>query len=77
MNGNKIVCSKKYNYKITIGRIVMGCDGRLNMVHCKICNEIDRREKLVLKFNSLQKHVRRQKVKLHTLSMMWGNTSCP
>ncbi len=30
----------------------MGCNGKLNMVCCKICNEIDGREKLlVLKFD--------------------------
>jgi hypothetical protein len=32
---------------------MMGCDGKLNMVHYKICNEIYRKEKLEPKFDNL------------------------
>jgi hypothetical protein len=39
-------------------KVVMGCDGKLNMVCCKIYNEIDGREKLLVpKFDGLQKRV--------------------
>ncbi len=41
---------------------VVRCNGKLNMVHCKVYNEIDGREKLLIfKFDNLQKHVGRQK----------------
>jgi hypothetical protein len=36
------------------------CNGKLNMFCCKICNEINGREKLlVLKFDNLEKHAKR------------------
>jgi len=44
--------------KLPWAKIVMGCDGKLSMVCCKICSEIDGREMLMVpKFDSLQKHV--------------------
>jgi hypothetical protein len=56
---------------------VVGCDGKLTMVRCKVYGEIERHEKiLVLKFDSLQKHVSRCKCKLHGLVVLWDNTSC-
>ncbi len=44
---------------------MVGCDGKLNMVRCKICSELDEKEKLlVLKFDNLQKHVGTKKCKV-------------
>jgi hypothetical protein len=44
--------------KLPWAKVVMGCDGKLNMVCCKFCNEIDGREKFMgPKFDSLQKYV--------------------
>lgn len=43
----------------------MGCDGKLNMVWCKISSEIDGGEKLLVpKFDSLYKHAKQQKCKV-------------
>jgi hypothetical protein len=51
--GMKLSLSRNLDYKITMGR-TMGCDGKLNMVHCKVSSEIDKGEKLLMpKFNSL------------------------
>ncbi len=44
---------------------MVGCDGNLTMVCCKVCSEIERQEKLLgPKFDSLQKHASRQKCKV-------------
>jgi hypothetical protein len=44
---------------------VVRCDGKLTMVCCKVCNEIEGQEKLLVpKFDSLQKHVNRHKCKV-------------
>ncbi len=53
--------------------VVVGCNGKLNMVCCKICKEFDGREKLlVLKFDSLQKHVGWRKCKVTCLRVIVG-----
>ncbi len=50
----------KLSYKLPWAKVVVGCISKLNMGCCKICNEIDEREKLlVLKFDNLEKHTRR------------------
>jgi hypothetical protein len=52
--GTKLCVPRDLGYKITMGRTMIGCDGKLNMVHCKVCSEIDKREKLLVpKFNIL------------------------
>jgi hypothetical protein len=52
---------------------VVGWNGKLNMVCCKICNEIDGREKLLaLKFDNLEKHTRRQICKIACLIYVVG-----
>jgi hypothetical protein len=33
--------------KLPWAEVMMGCDGKLNVVHYKICNEIDGKEKLL------------------------------
>ncbi len=46
--------------KLPWAKNVVGCDGKLNMIYYKVCNEIDGREKLLVpKFNNLLKHARR------------------
>ncbi len=38
-------------------KIVIGPEGKMTHVSCKFCNEVEKREKLmVLKFDGLQKH---------------------
>jgi hypothetical protein len=40
--------------KLPWAEAVVGCDGKLNMVHYKICNKLDGREKLLIhKFDNL------------------------
>ncbi len=52
---------------------IMGCDGKHSMVCCKICNEIDEREKLMVpKFDGLQKHVGWPKCKVTCLGCAMG-----
>lgn len=52
--GTKLCVPIYLGYEITMGRTMMGGDGKLNMVHYKVCSEIDKREKsLVPKFNSM------------------------
>jgi hypothetical protein len=52
--GTRLCVPRDLGYEITMGRTMMGCDGKLNMVHYKLCSEIDKREKLLVpKFNSL------------------------
>ncbi len=59
--------------KLPWAKVVVGCNGKLNMVCCKICNEIDGREKLlVLKFDNLEKHVRRKISKVARLMYVVG-----
>jgi len=54
-------------------KIVVGCDGKLSMVCCKICSEIDGREKLMVpKFDNLEKHVGWQKCKAAHLGCAMG-----
>jgi hypothetical protein len=50
---------------------MVGYDGKLNMVHCKVYNEVDGREKIcVSKFDScLQKYAIRQKCKIACLKL--------
>jgi len=51
---------KVWVVKLSWTKNVMGCDGKLNMICYKVCNEIDGREKLLVpKFNNLLKHVGR------------------
>jgi len=59
--------------KLPWAKVVMGCDGKLNMVCCKFCNEIDGREKFMgPKFDSLQKYVGWQKCKVARLGCAMG-----
>ncbi len=56
------VFQKVWITKLPWVEAMVGCDGKLNMVHYKICSELDGREKLsVLKFDNLQKHASRKK----------------
>jgi hypothetical protein len=49
------------------------CDEKLIMVHCKMCNEIKSREKLLVpKFDNLQKQVYRRKCKVPHLRSVMG-----
>ncbi len=44
--------------KLLWAKIVIGEDGRLSMVRCKVCNVVEHHEKLLVpKFDGLQKHV--------------------
>jgi hypothetical protein len=46
--------------KLPWAKVVVGCDGKLMIVQCKVHNEIECRENLLVsKFDSLQKHARR------------------
>jgi len=52
---------------------MVGCDGKLNMVHYKLCSELDGREKLlVIKFDNLQKHASRRKCKVARPKLTMG-----
>jgi hypothetical protein len=45
--------------KLPWAKVVVGCNGKLNMVRYKVSNNIDGRKiLLVLKFDSFQKHTR-------------------
>jgi hypothetical protein len=50
---------------------MVGCDGKLNMVHCKVYNEVDGREKIfVPKFDRcLQKYAIKRKCKITCLKL--------
>ncbi len=72
----KTKCRKKkweFNYvfqemwvaKLSWVEAMVWCDRKLIMVRCKMCSEIEGREKnLVPKFDSVQKHAGRQKCKV-------------
>ncbi len=46
---------------------MVGYDGKLTMIHCKVCNKIERWEKFLMpKFDNLQKHVSK-----HTFKVAW------
>jgi hypothetical protein len=40
--------SKGVGYKTSLGEVILGCDRKFNMACCKICSEIDGREKLLI-----------------------------
>ncbi len=42
------------------------------LVHCKVCSEIDGRQKLLMLKHNLQKHTRRQKCKVTCLGCVVG-----
>ncbi len=51
--------------KLPRDEAMVGCDGKLTIVHGKVCNEIEGWEKLLVpKFDSLQKHVGKHKCKV-------------
>lgn len=59
--------------KLSWTEVVVGCDGKLMMVQCKVCSEIEGREKLLVpKFDSLQKRVEKQKCKIVCLGCVVG-----
>jgi hypothetical protein len=59
--------------KLPWAKIVIGCDEKLIMVHCKMCNDIKGREKLLVpKFDNLQKQVCRRKCKFPHLGCVMG-----
>ncbi len=40
--------------KLPWAEVMVGCDGKLIMVHCKVCSKIEGREKLLVpKFDNL------------------------
>jgi hypothetical protein len=44
---------------------MVGYDGKLTMIHCKVCNKIERWEKFLMpKFDNLQKHVSKHTFKV-------------
>lgn len=44
--------------QISLAKIVVGLNGKLSMVRCKICIDVEKCEKLLVpKFNSLKKHI--------------------
>jgi hypothetical protein len=48
--------------KFPWAKVVIGVEGKMTQMRCRICNEAEKREKfLVPKFNGLQKHVGHQK----------------
>ncbi len=52
---------------------MVGCDGKLNMVHRKICSELDGKEKLLIfKFDNSQKHACRRKCKVAHPTLIMG-----
>ncbi len=53
--------------------VVVACDGKLNMVHCKKISELDGKEKsLILNFDSLQKHACRWRCKIAIRRLTMG-----
>jgi hypothetical protein len=49
--------------KLPWAKIVVGLNEKLSRVRCKICIDVKKCEKLLVpKFNSLKKHIGRQKV---------------
>ncbi len=51
---------------------MVGCDGKLKMVHYKICNEFHGREKLLV-HKSMEVG---GSARLHVLDSLWGNILC-
>jgi hypothetical protein len=63
--------------KLSWVEAMVWCDRKLIMVCCKMCSEIEGREKnLVPKFHSVQKHVGRQKCKVACPSVLWVKNPC-
>jgi hypothetical protein len=59
--------------KLPWAKVVVGCDGKLNMVHYKVCDNIDgRKTLLVLNFDSFQKHTRMRKCKVAHVECVVG-----
>jgi hypothetical protein len=57
--------------------VVIGEDGRLSMIRCKVCSVMEHCEKLfVPKLDGLQKHVGHiERPSMHILGCMWGSIS--
>ncbi len=55
--------------KLPWAKAMVGCDGKFNMVCCKICNELDGREKLLV-HKSMEVG---ENARLHVLDLLWGN----
>ncbi len=59
--------------KLPWAKVVVGCNGKLTMVHYKVCNNIGgRKNLLVLKFDSFQKHTRMRKCKVIHIECVVG-----
>jgi hypothetical protein len=59
--------------KLPWAEVVMGADGRVLQVRCKVCSFVERWEKLlVLKIDSLWKHVGRRKALCDTMKVKKG-----
>jgi hypothetical protein len=57
--------------KLPWAKAMVGCDGKLEMVHYKICNEFDGRKKILG-----HKSMEGGSARLHALDSLWGNILC-
>jgi hypothetical protein len=56
--------------KLHWAKAMMGLNGKLSMVKCKVCSYIEKKDKLlILKFDGLQKHVGQQKAIIANLDV--------
>ncbi len=56
---------------------MVGCDGVVNQVRCKMCTTIEGKERLwATKLDSLYKNARRKKAKANHLGMAKGSIYC-
>jgi hypothetical protein len=59
--------------KLPWAEAVMGIDGKVSQVRCKVCSFVERREKLLVpKIDSLWKHARRRKALCDTMKVKKG-----
>ncbi len=58
--------------KLPWAEAMVGCDGKLKMVHYKICNEFHGREKLLV-HKSMEVG---GSARLHVLDSLWGDILC-
>ncbi len=53
--------------------VVIGLEGKMTYVKCRICNEVEKRKKLLVpKFDGLQKHIGCQKGTFACLMAIFG-----
>jgi len=56
LNGNLINFSKHLGWQIDLGKNIVGLNGKLLMVRCKMCIDVKKRKKLFIpKFDNLKK----------------------